>query len=464
MTKNDHNKNNRVKHGSKEVLRPAETNALIEINRLASDGSGVGYIDGKATFVPGMLPGEAGRVRIVEAKPSFQRAEIIEIITASPERTAPACSSYERCGGCDMQHMNYDYTLSWKKQWVEDALRRIGGFNGINVNDVIGMDNPWRYRNKAVLHKDQESGLGYYEGKSHKVVLFDDCLLLSDGMNRKIKRLQAALGGCNPDIRSVTFRESNHGKGLLLLEGPNAGQDDFASEIKKLKEMPEFAPQNFSIVYPKRGQEFAGSGPLYLNEYIDDMRFRVSPRAFLQVNSNQTKRLYSLILEWAALTGKEQVWDLYCGIGTITLMLAKRARKVIGIEENPFAVEDAIENAKDNKIANVDFIQGKVEERLKNLPETADLVVTDPPRAGMDPRVIERLLQSRPQKIIYVSCNPATMARDLKLLMGGNREGAESSDPSVRKSGYDIVAVQPVDMFPWSVHVECVTLMSRIKD
>lgn len=424
----------------------------IDIVRLASDGAGVGFIDEKTTFVPGMLPGEKGRIRIVEDKKTYQRAEIMDIFNPSLVRQAPPCSIYTECGGCDLQHLPYEITLDWKRQWVEDALSRIGGLHNIQVESVIGLEEPWRYRNKAVLHRDHEGHLGYYRHKSHDVVQFSDCLLLSENTNRRIRRIREVMGKCCPGIHTITFRESNRGKGLVLFDGNVKEPKELEQKIRELKKEELFSPNQCSIGIAKGSRDFEGSGAQYLNEYIDDIRFRVSPRAFLQVNPQQTKRLYSLVLDYAGLTGKEEVWDLYCGIGTITLMLAKRAGRVIGIEENPFAVEDAKENAKDNTMKNVSFLQGKVEDKIKGLSGTPDIVVTDPPRAGMDPKVIQRLFEMKPHKIIYVSCNPATLARDLKSL-GCSDEGCGGV--------YKIEKIQPVDMFPWGAHVESMVLMTN---
>ncbi|RNC29428.1 MAG: 23S rRNA (uracil-C(5))-methyltransferase RlmCD [Candidatus Dichloromethanomonas elyunquensis] len=431
-----------------ECLHPEQS---IEIVRLASDGAGVGYLNGKAVFVPGMLPGEKGTVRITEEKKSYQRADVAKIINPSPQRQAPPCSVYSSCGGCDLQHINYAYSLEWKRLWVKDALVRIGGIQDVAVEPVIGMDDPWRYRNKAVLHRDQEGRLGYYKEKTKEVIQFDDCLLLSKNINQRIRKLRDILGKDYPGIKTAALRESNRGKGLLLLEGNTKDEVEIESLIRELKEEGTFSPHICSIAIPTNSQDFAGSGPQYLNEHMDDLRFRVSPRAFLQVNSVQTKKIYGIVLDWAGLTGKEEVWDLYCGIGTISLMLAKRAKHVTGIEENPAAVEDAALNVRDNKISNVTLIQGKVEEKVKGLSQIPDLAVTDPPRAGMEPSVIKRILEIKPPKIIYVSCDPATLARDLKILLA-NDKGTEES--------YILKKVQPVDMFPWTRHVESIIMMT----
>jgi 23S rRNA (uracil1939-C5)-methyltransferase len=320
------------------------------------------------------------------------------------------------------------------------------------------MADPWRYRNKAVLHGDREGRLGYYKEKTKEVVPFDDCLLLSRNTNERIRKLKALLVKSRPGITTVTLRESNRGKGLLLLEG-NTGrntreQQGLEQLLRELRQEEIFSPQLCSIAVPRDDKDFAGSGAQFFNEHLADLRFKVSPRAFLQVNAGQSAKLYGMVLDWAELSGREAVWDLYCGIGTMTLLLAPKARQVVGVEENPYAVQDAEENARDNKIGNVRFIQGKVEDKIKGLAQAQvpDLVVTDPPRAGMDPVVVQRLLQVGPEKIIYVSCNPATLARDLKLLVAGNENGAR---------GYKIKKVQPVDMFPWTGHVENCVLLSK---
>jgi len=424
----------------------------IEIVRLASDGTGVGYIDGKTTFVTGMLPGEKGKVKLVESKSTYQRAEPIEISHPSSERVSPRCPVFTQCGGCSLQHMNYEHTLEWKRKWVTDTLQRIGGIQDIEVEPVIGMTKPWRYRNKAVLHRDAQGRFGYHREKTNEVVSFTDCLLLSTSMNKKIKKLQEGMGSCCSGITTATFRQSNRGKALVLLDGNVKNTGELEKKIKALRQEPEFSPSVCSVSIPKGNVDYWGTGPQFLNEHIDDIRFRVSPRAFLQVNPEQTAKLYSLVLNFAQLTGKEELWDLYCGIGTITLVLATRCKKVLGIEENPHAVKDAIENAKDNDITNVQFIQGKVEDKLKAVSHIPDIVVTDPPRAGMNPLVIEKLLEIKPKKIIYVSCNPATLARDLKAL---------TTDDGKEEGAYSIQKVQPVDMFPWTSHVESIVLMTN---
>jgi len=272
----------------------------VEIVRLASDGTGVGYIEGKTVFVPGMLPGEKGKIHINEVKKNYLKAEVLKIETFAEDRQHPPCTSYSECGGCSLQHLKYRSTLAWKKQWVEDSLQRIGGLAKVKVDEVIGMENPWRYRNKAVLHKGLNGKFGYYQEKSNNVVDFSDCMLLSEMTIRRIKEIQKVIGECGAGIKTVTFRESNKGEGLILLEGSTGDKEEdkkLENKFRTLKKEELFSPQSCSISLFQKNTKLEGSGPQYFYEYLNDLRFRVSPRAFLQVNPRQTARLYSLVFK-----------------------------------------------------------------------------------------------------------------------------------------------------------------------
>ncbi|ODA39012.1 23S rRNA (uracil(1939)-C(5))-methyltransferase RlmD [Desulfosporosinus sp. BG] len=419
----------------------------LECLRLISDGSGVGYLNGIATFVPGLLPGETGEVAVYHAKKKWQRARLQKIITCSPERIDAPCTVYKGCGGCQLQHMTYEETLQWKQRWVEDALSRIGKLS-VEVKPTIGMSAPWRYRNKARLHREPDGKLGYYKERSKDLVHFQDCLLLSERMNRWIRLTEEFLREGFAEIHTLTFRENTKGEGLLLLEGPPS------------KVISEEANSDFFEALSKEGLRsvwgISAEGRLELiwgdevfSQTILDLTFEVSPLSFLQVNPPQTDVLYAHVLAVADLTGEETVWDLYSGIGTLALALARKAKKVTGIEENSYAVEDAIQNAViNNAIGHVEFLMGKVESRMMKIEEQPDLVVLDPPRMGLHPAVVQRLLELKPERMIYVSCDPGTLARDLGMLTQG---------------GYRVESVQPVDMFPWTGHVESVVLMSRVE-
>ena len=417
----------------------------LECLRLISDGSGIGYMNGIATFVPGLLPGETGEVEVYDAKKKWQRARLQTIIKRSPERVDAPCSVFEDCGGCQLQHTTYEETLLWKQRWVEDALSRIGKVS-VEVKPIIGMSIPWRYRNKARLHRKPTGKLGYYKEKSKDLVHFSDCLLLSERMNHWIRLTEEFLTEGFADIHTLTFRENTRGEGLILLEG--SPTKDLSSENN-----PEFFKTLFEDgVRAVWGTDSEGNlslvwGEAAFSQTILDMTFDVSPLSFLQVNSLQTDVLYAYVLEEAALTGDEIVWDLYSGIGTLSLALASKAQKVTGIEENPYAVEDAIKNAvNNNAVGHVEFLKGTVETRMMKIDEQPDVVVLDPPRTGMHPLVVQRLLELKPQRIIYVSCDPGTLARDLGVLTQG---------------GYEVERVQPVDMFPWTMHVETIIRINR---
>ena len=429
-----------------------EVNSKLELEclRLLSDGSGVGYMNGIATFVPGLLPGETGEVVVFDAKKKYQRARLRKIINRSPDRMDAPCSVFDGCGGCQLQHMTYQETLQWKQRWVEDALTRIGKLK-VEVKPTLGMEHPWRYRNKARLHREPTGELGYYKEKSKALVQFQDCLLLSERMNRWIRLTETFLAEGYPEIHTLTFRENKEGEGLLLLEG-------LPVKVLSPKENPDLfnalSQEGMRSVWGiGTGNDLEGNleliwGDESFRQTILDMTFEVSPLSFLQVNSLQTDLLYAQVLAGAALTGEETVWDLYSGIGTLALALARKAKKVTGIEENPFAVEDAMRNAvSNNAIGHIEFLKGKVESRMTKIEEQPDVVVLDPPRAGLHTDVLKRLLELNPKRIIYVSCDPGTLARDIGEFTTG---------------GYRVDSVQPVDMFPWTMHVETVVSMERI--
>jgi 23S rRNA (uracil-5-)-methyltransferase RumA len=433
---------------NKAVNKTTEENLTLECLRLISDGSGIGYLNGIATFVPGLLPGETGEVEVYKAKKKWQRARLLRIIKPSSERIAAPCSVFGGCGGCQLQHMTYEGTLLWKNRWVEDALSRIGKIS-VEVKPIIGMPVPWRYRNKARLHRGPSGKIGYYKEKSKDLVHFPDCLLLSERMNRWIRRTEEFMTAGYAEIDTLTFRENTKGEGLLFLEG-KAAKGFSVEDNQELLEA--LLKEGVRSVW---GTDLEGGlalvwGEEAFSQTILGMTFNVSPLAFLQVNPQQTDVLYSHVLDGAALTGDETVWDLYSGIGTLALVLASKAKRVTGIEENPYAVEDAIQNAaRNNAVGPVEFLKGKVESRMMRLDERPDVVVLDPPRTGIHPIVGQRLLELKPQRIIYVSCDPGTLARDLGVLSLG---------------GYGVESVQPVDMFPWTQHVETVVWITRVKE
>ncbi len=432
----------------KEASNLKSTDNIINIEclRLSSDGSGVGYHEGKATFVPGLLPSEVGQVQLVEQKKNWQRGKLLSIIKESEDRVKPPCTVFSTCGGCQLQHLRYEKTLEWKKRWVEDALSRIGKvpLEGIKVHPTLGMDEPWRYRNKARMHHGEQNILGYYKERSKSTVQFSDCLLISERMNSWIKKSEELLSkNSNSDVKMVTFRENSRGEGMMILDSVRDKQS--YSQFGFQSENSQTQIHSIWGINAKGTPEILCGNEDFSEELLG-FEYQISPLAFLQVNPIQTRKLYNTVLQWAHLSEDKVVWDLYSGIGTITLALAAKAKKVWGIEENPFAVKDALVNATLNQVSNVEFIAGKVEDMFQQIKECPDIVVLDPPRAGAHRKVLEGLIELKPSQIIYVSCDPGTLARDLGILQAG---------------GYRVIEVQPVDMFPWTQHVESIVLMTN---
>ncbi|MDR1322031.1 MAG: class I SAM-dependent RNA methyltransferase [Gracilibacteraceae bacterium] len=388
----------------REEKRAGHDDHLLRLSpeRLASDGSAVAAApDGAAVFVPGLLPGETALVELTEYKKNYRRGKIQRLLSAAPERQAPVCPLFGRCGGCHLQHLSYAATLDWKRRWVEDALRRIGGVTA-EVLPVYAAERPWGYRNKAVLHWDG-GDLGFFAPRSRTVVPCESCALLPQAMNAALDTVKKELAGQAPG--AVAIRCGAGGELACSLPG-------WADTLT------------------------AG---------VCGLVFQVGLATFLQVNPAQTEVLYNTVLEWAKLSGRETVWDLYSGAGVISLLLAARAAQVSAVEENPRAVQEAWANARRNGIDNARFFTGKTETVLSRksfAAERPDAVVADPPRAGLAPEVTEALLTALPHRLVYVSCNPATLARDAALLS--------------RK--YRLTAVRPVDMFCWCVDVETVSL------
>ena len=441
----------------------------IEITGQTHEGLGVGRVDGMAVFVQGAIAGEKVVAKIIKVMKNYAVARIESFMERSPDRAEPFCPVYKRCGGCNLQHMTYERTLQFKRQVVIDNLERIGGLEGIQVEPVIGMETPKRYRNKAQYPVGMGKNgpiAGFFAPRSHEIIQAEEC-----GIQHPSSDLakNTVLEFIKAD-RIPVYDEITH-KGLirhvvvkvgfmtgevmviLVSTGPNIPKKD-----KLVSLLKERIPGLASIVVnvnDKPGNVILGSknitlyGKDTIEDKLGDLLFEISPLSFYQVNPEQTLVLYNKAVEYAGLTGEETVFDLYCGIGTISLFAAGKAKKVIGVESVPEAVEAARRNAERNRINNAEFYCGNAEEVVPELYRQgmqADVVIVDPPRKGCDEVLLKTLIDMAPQRIVYVSCNPSTLARDMKVLHG---------------SGYEPQKVQPVDMFPWTNHVECVTLMSR---
>jgi 23S rRNA (uracil1939-C5)-methyltransferase len=480
---------------------------VIDIIGMNHDGEGVGRANGYTLFVQGALPGETVRVRVMKTKKQYGYAKLLEIVKASPDRVSAPCPIYDQCGGCQIQHMSYAGQLAWKRQLVVDNLQRIGKLNvlvedegqavqpeqtsteeqmngsnrirlrmegvmneegdeqqGIRVLPTMGMDEPWRYRNKAqVPIGAAEGGLvgGFYAKGSHRIIDMDTCLIQhehNDEVVAKVKELGSHLGisAYNEEtgrglLRHVVVKKAFRTGEMMLVLVTNGRdiphKDAWIGSIREA--IPHVASicQNVNkkqtnVIFGDETRVLWGRDVIY--DYIGDVQFAISARSFYQVNPVQTEVLYGKTVEYAGLSGKETVIDAYCGIGTISLFLAQHADQVYGVEIVPEAIEDARSNAMLNEMKNVKFEVGASEDvipRWKEQGIEADVIVVDPPRKGCDPRLLDTILEMKPERVVYVSCNPSTLARDLRVLEDG---------------GYRTVEVTPVDMFPHTVHVEAV--------
>ncbi|MGI6122841.1 MAG: 23S rRNA (uracil(1939)-C(5))-methyltransferase RlmD [Acetivibrionales bacterium] len=443
----------------------------LDITGMTHEGMGVGKIEGFAVFVQGAIEGEKVRAKIIKVLKNYAIARVMEYISSSPFRTEPFCPAYKRCGGCSLQHMTYEKTLDFKRQVVTDNLIRIGGLSDVKVNETIGMKNPLNYRNKAQypVGIGKEGPIaGFFARRSHEIIDAASCDIqhsLSDKAKDIVLGFVKAL--------NIPVYNENTGEGIIrhvvtkIAFGTGevmviivATRPEIPKVNKLVYRLKRDIPGLGSIILnvnPKPGNVVLGTqnitlyGKDTIEDKLDGLTFEISPLSFYQVNSIQTEVLYKKALEFASLSGNETVYDLYCGIGTITLFAARKARLAIGIEVVTEAVEAARRNAIKNNIVNTEFHTGEAEKVFPKLfanGKKADVVFVDPPRKGCDEVLLKTLAEMSPSRIVYVSCNPSTLARDLKYLCGTD-------------AGYEVKEVQPVDMFPWTMHVECVIGMQR---
>ena len=446
----------------------------VTIEDMNEDGAGVGRLEGYIWFIKDTVIGDVVRAKAMKMKKTYGFACLVEVLSPSSFRVKPPCPVARQCGGCQLQAMSYEEQLRFKERKVLNNLLRIGRFSEeeIHMLPIMGMDHPWRYRNKAQFPfgEDKEGRIitGFYAGRTHAIIENEDCLLGVEE-NRKILEIIKAymvsegIRPYNEQTHKGLLRHALIRKGFrtgelmvcLVINGKKLPGSD--KLVRMLCEIEGMRSISYSINQEKTnvimGKETVNLyGPGYITDYIGNVKYQISPLSFYQVNPVQTEKLYGTALEYAELTGDETVWDLYCGIGTISLFLAQKAKKVYGVEIVPQAIEDARRNAALNGIKNAEFFVGKAEEVLPREYESnhiyADVIVVDPPRKGCDKVCLDTILEMSPKKVVYVSCDSATLARDLRYLADG---------------GYRVEKVRCCDMFGGTVHVETVCLLSKLK-
>ena len=453
----------------------------VEITDIGVSGEGIGHVDGYTLFIKDAVIGDVVEAKVMKAKKNYGYARLMKVLTPSEYRVEPKCVFARRCGGCQIQEMSYDRQLVFKDQKIRGNLERIGGFTKDQIDTVmqpvVGMEHPFGYRNKAQFpfgtDKEGNPITGFYAGRTHDIIANTDCalgveqnkeileIILQYMRENKIKSYDEKTG--KGLIRHALIRYGFKTKEIMVCLVVNGKKLPKAERlIEKLIQIEGMTSITISpntrrdnVIMGDSYEILWGQG--YITDYIGNVKYQISPLSFYQVNPVQTEKLYGLALEYADLKGDETVWDLYCGIGTISLFLAQKAKQVYGVEIVPQAIDDAKENAKINAIDNAEFFVGKAEEVLpeyyaeyerEHNGETAhaDVIVVDPPRKGCDETLLETIVKMQPEKVVYVSCDSATLARDLKYLCA---------------NGYEIRMCRGVDQFPQSVHVETVVLLSK---
>lgn len=471
---------------------------VLTIDDLGNNGEGIGHVDGYALFVKGALPDETVRVRLMKLNKSYGFARLLEVLEPSPMRVEPLCRSASACGGCTLQHLSYEGQLRYKEKKVRDCLTRIGGVDLSQVEwlPILGMtdeevfspaephgERAWHYRNKAQFpvrcDKEGKPAVGFFAGRSHRLIPVSSCDIQHPVINEVVNCVLDFIQEYDISpydeerhtglVRHIYVRRGYHTGQVMVCLVVNeresadihgALQGKGSELVRRLCEI-EGMTSIFLNVNAERTNVILGRemillwGQPYIEDRIGDIRYRISPQSFYQVNPVQTEKLYATTLSFAGLTGTEKVWDLYCGIGTISLFLAQHAAHVFGVEIVPEAIENAKENARLNGIHNVSFVCGAAEkvasdpEKCASAAGAVDVIVVDPPRKGCDATLLDTMVRMAPERIVYVSCDPATLARDVKRL---------------GENGYEIRKVQAVDMFPQGGHVETVVQLSLKKD
>ena len=437
---------------------------IVEIEDNGYKGEGIAKIDNFTIFIQNAIKGEKVRILIVKVLANYAFGKLLEVIKHSPHRVNADCSTYPKCGGCTYRHIDYEKTLEMKKEMVVNCLKKENVIAEV-IKDTVGMGVPYYYRNKLQyplgVNRNGEAVVGIYSERSHEIIPTPKCKIQNELAQQIVDDIYKFVLENNIEVynektlqgilRHIVIKigfYTNEVMIILVVNNPIFPKQDKLieylknkySEIKTI--VKNINTENTNVIFGKKNQILYGTG--YIQDRLGDYMFKISPLSFYQTNPVQTELLYNIVLEKAKLTGKEIVFDLFCGIGTIGIFLSKQAKKVYGIEIIEDAIKDAKENAKINNISNTEFHVGEVQKILPTLKDIPNVVIVDPPRRGCETSTIETLLQMKPEKIIYVSCNPATLVRDLKKL----------------SENYTVEEIQPIDMFPFTSHVECVVAMT----
>ncbi len=400
----------------------------LRIESLAHLGAGIARDGGKVVFVPYTVPGDLVRARVVEDKPRFARAVLEEVVEPSPHRVEPLCPYFGDCGGCQWQHIAYPLQAQYKSRIVAEQLEHVGKLAGVEVREILGMADPWGYRNSARLTVGSDGALGLQRAESHEVVAIEDCLILHPSLRDLLRMLDVEF----PELTALTLRAGiRTGERMVVLETAGNEPPEIAVDI----------PVSCALAL-EDGRVATLIGETAIHEVVAGRRYRISPTSFFQVNTWGADRLVEVVAQALEPRGGERLLDLYCGVGLFGLALAGRVGEVVGVESAPSAVADALANAEG--LDNVTLVEGPAEEALPELEGAFDLAVVDPPRGGVHPAALRALAEKRPRRIAYVSCEPTTLARDCAALAG---------------AGYRLRWVQPVDMFPQTYHIESVALL-----
>ena len=445
---------------------------IVKIESLGYEGEGVAKIDRYPIFIPGALKDETVKIKIIKSKKNYAYGKLIEIIEKSDKRKEPKCAYYKKCGGCTLMHSTYDGQLDFKFNRVKDCIKKIAGLDESIVKYPLGMKEEYRYRNKVQLPVglvDGKIAIGFYSEKTHEIIDIDSCLLQDEESDKIIDIVRKwmeeySIVPAKKDgvffeeglIRHIVIRKAFKTEEIMVVlvttnkEIPYINElvHNLKKDVKGLKSLIQNINSiDTNLVLGDKCLTLWGED--YISDYIGDYKFNISPLSFFQINPIQTEALYSKALEYANLTGNEIVFDAYCGTGTITLFLSQKAKKVYGVEIIEQAIENAEDNARKNNISNSQFFVGKSEKIIPQLIEDGvkpDVIVVDPPRKGCDIKLLNAIGEAKPNRVVYVSCDPSTLARDLKHL---------------ETLGYKTIEVQPVDMFPMTKHVETVVRLIK---